>query len=280
MSLNARKEATFLLSALIERKNLPSLIALACVIIFSVVGTFSGSHDASRALYAFSAACLAAALLAYERLKLRARPSGDRSMPGLLPTAGLAISQRWRRCVFATVGLAITFCVAYAGNAVLTGNFGTVVAGQAYRSGQLSDHLLRYYVGRYGIKTVLNLRGENPGQHWYDKERANTDALGVRHIDFRMSAKRMLPQDRAEELIAIMEAAPKPILIHCASGADRTGLAAALYLASIAKSGEAKAEAQMSLRYGHVPLPFLPSYAMTRSWERLEPFLGYDRDET
>lgn len=44
---------------------------------------------------------------------------------------------------------------------------------------------------------------------------------------------------------------------------------------SIAKAGEDAAEAQLSIHYGHIALPFLLTYAMTRSWERLEPWLGY-----
>ena len=39
---------------------------------------------------------------------------------------------------------------------------------------------------------------------------------------------------------------------------------------------ENAAEAQLSIRYGHIALSFLPAYAMTRSWENFEPWLGYD----
>lgn len=280
MILVARRDVASFLTALLARENLISLVALGSLILFSVLGGLSGSDDSSHAIYAYGAASLAAALLFLERLRQRARLGTGPIETRVSQGRDQAPSRKWRVWLVGAVGLSVAFSTAYVGNVVFTGNFGQVVAGQAYRSGQLSKHLLRYYVGRYGIKTVLNLRGANPGQAWYDNERVSADALGVRHVDFRMSAKRILSQTQAEELIAIMAAAPKPILIHCASGADRTGLAAALYLAAIAKSREAKAEAQMSLRYGHIPLPFLPNYAMTRSWERLEPLLGYVHDET
>jgi len=71
-----------------------------------------------------------------------------------------------------------------------------------------------------------------------------------------------------------MKGAQKPILIHCREGADRTGLASALYLAAIKKAGEAVAEGQLSIRYGHISLPFIPEYAMDRAFETLEPSLG------
>ncbi|WP_284309898.1 dual specificity protein phosphatase family protein [Labrys miyagiensis] len=164
---------------------------------------------------------------------------------------------------------------AYASNALLTGNFGTVVPGEVYRSAQLGNGLMTRVVQRYGIKTIINLRGANPGEHWYDKELADAKALGVAHIDFSMSAKHELTQARAQQLIELMAKAPKPLLIHCNSGSDRTGLASALYVASIAKQGEDAAEGQLSLRFGHVSLPFVPEYAMDQTWESLEPWLGF-----
>ncbi|WP_413992019.1 dual specificity protein phosphatase family protein [Labrys okinawensis] len=164
---------------------------------------------------------------------------------------------------------------AYATNALVTGNFGTVVPGEVYRSAQLGNGLMTRDVQRYGIKTIINLRGANPGQHWYDKELADAKALGVEHIDFSMSATHRLTQDRAQQLIELMAKAPKPLLIHCNSGSDRTGLASALYVASIARQGEEAAEKQLSLRFGHISLPFVREYAMDETWESLESWLGF-----
>jgi protein tyrosine/serine phosphatase len=73
-----------------------------------------------------------------------------------------------------------------------------------------------------------------------------------------------------------MRDAPKPILIHCRSGADRTGLASALYLAAIAKTNEKTAEGQMSIFYGHLGLPIMSrAFAMDRTFEMMEPLLGF-----
>jgi protein tyrosine/serine phosphatase len=91
-----------------------------------------------------------------------------------------------------------------------------------------------------------------------------------------MSASRELTRSQVDRLLAILEAVEKPLLIHCQAGADRTGLATALYLAAIAKQGEEAAEDQLSIRYGHVGLPHLSSaYAMERTWEKLEPWIGF-----
>jgi protein tyrosine/serine phosphatase len=72
-----------------------------------------------------------------------------------------------------------------------------------------------------------------------------------------------------------MQTAEKPILIHCKAGSDRTGLAAALYVAAVAKGGERKAEGQMSIAYGHFGIPFSPTYAMEETFEAIEAELGF-----
>lgn len=90
-----------------------------------------------------------------------------------------------------------------------------------------------------------------------------------------MSARRELSAAKAAKLIVLMKGAQKPILIHCKAGADRSGLASALYMAAIARVGEATAEGQLSIRFGHFSLPFIPEFAMDRTFEALEPSLGY-----
>lgn len=124
--------------------------------------------------------------------------------------------------------------------------------------------------------TVLNLRGRNDGADWYETERAVTDRLGIRHIDFKMSASRQLDRTQVSQLITIMQDAPKPLLIHCLGGADRTGLAAALYVAGIERQDEGAAERQLSLSYGHIGLPWVSkAWAMNQTWEEVEPMLGF-----
>lgn len=105
---------------------------------------------------------------------------------------------------------------------------------------------------------------------------ATTHDLGIAHIDFAMSAAHELNDAEARQLIKTMRDAPKPLLIHCMSGADRTGLAAALYVAAIAKGSEGAAEWQLSPRYGHIGLPWISrAYPMDETWERLEYALGF-----
>jgi len=183
-------------------------------------------------------------------------------------------------CAICALGAFLGFWAAFGLYAVyldMMGNFHTVVAGEFYRSSQPSREQIAHYKKEYGIQTIINLRGDNTGSPWYDEEVEASQQLGITYINFRMSARRDLSQDRAKELVAHFQQAPKPILVHCARGADRSGIASALFLAAVAKKSEEESEAQISMRFGHVPIPYLSSaYAMDRSFENLETWLGYD----
>ncbi len=185
-------------------------------------------------------------------------------------------SRAWLRISALCVLAAATTAAAYAGVLQLTGNFHTVIAGEIYRSAQPSAADISLYQAEFGIRTIVNLRGPKTGRFWYDQEVSTARRLGIAHVDFRMSASSALSQERAAELIQILSSADKPILIHCRSGADRTSLAAALYIAGIAHEGEEAAEEQISIWYGHFGIPLLSSaYAIDQSWESLEQWFGF-----
>lgn len=128
--------------------------------------------------------------------------------------------------------VALLAFVGYLGWRQWTGNFATVVAGEVYRSNQPTPERLVAYARDHGIRTVLNLRGADPGADWYEAERKAAADLGLTLIDFSLSANRELTRDQADTLLALLRDAPKPLLIHCRSGADRTGLASVVYQVS------------------------------------------------
>ncbi|MBN9056220.1 dual specificity protein phosphatase family protein [Shinella sp. NM-101] len=161
----------------------------------------------------------------------------------------------------------------YLGFLQLTGNFHTVIAGEFYRSAQPTPKQLEKYVADHGIKTIINLRGADSAR-WYRDEVATAKALGVQHIDFKMSSSDPVTGEVADQLIAIMRNAPKPILIHCKAGADRSGIVSAIYSRGIAGWNEESAERQLSVYFGHIGIPYLSStYALDESWEKLEHHL-------
>ncbi|MDX2074400.1 MAG: dual specificity protein phosphatase family protein [Alphaproteobacteria bacterium] len=163
----------------------------------------------------------------------------------------------------------VVVCGAYFIALQLGNNFHEVVPGELYRSAQLSSSAIEEYAQKYQIRTIINLRGENVGELWYDEEVKAAANNNIQHIDFRMAAKRQLTKAQVSNLIAIMRSAPKPILIHCRGGSDRTGLASALYLAFISKKSEFQAELQLTPLYGHVAFK---APAMSETFELVEPY--------
>jgi len=178
-----------------------------------------------------------------------------------------------RGTISVIAALSLTLCLAsgFASYRYATKNLTEVVAGEFYRSAQIGRDDLMAFTRRYGIKSVLNLRGAQASKDWYREEIAAAAELGLRHVDFKMKASEPLTDDEAEWLIALMEEMPKPMLVHCRQGADRTGLASALYLAAVKGVEPEAAQGQLSIFFGHVALPYLSAgWPMTETWERME----------
>ncbi len=133
----------------------------------------------------------------------------------------------------------------------LTDNFRIIEPERAYRSAQLDAETLALVVDSLGIRTVINLRGENESSAWYDNEQAVLAGRGVELVNIRMSAHALPPR---AELLALYDAflsAEGPILIHCRAGADRTGAAAAIWRMVVLGDPKEQAQQELSPCYGH-----------------------------
>jgi uncharacterized protein (TIGR01244 family) len=155
----------------------------------------------------------------------------------------------------------------FALNLVVSDNFHTVSPGQIYRSAQMTPDALSRAVQQHGIKTVVNLRG-NVEEDWYNAETNASAKLGVKHYDFSLSATTELTDPQMGEILATIAAAPKPVLIHCKSGSDRTGLISALCVYDLDGKSASAASRQLSVLYGHVPWFGNATVAMDRSFWR------------
>ena len=187
------------------------------------------------------------------------------------------LSQRLPKVALRTAIAILAGGASYLSAIQASGNFATVVEAEVYRSNQVTPDRLRAYHDRYGIRTILNLRGASPGSEWYRRELEEARDLGIHVIDFGVSAQHELSDMQIAELAAILRDAPKPLLIHCKSGADRTGLASVMYQAVIKGIDEEEAEQQLSLRFGHFPVPLLSqAWPMDQTWERAEQLYGID----
>jgi protein tyrosine/serine phosphatase len=178
------------------------------------------------------------------------------------------------------VGLAAGSGGAYWGAIQYQGNFHAVSEGQFYRSAQLAAGELRSAIHEHGIRSILNLRGAHPGEAWYDDEVAVSQALGVAHYDYGLSAYRVVTNGQISEILDILRYAPKPLLVHCKSGADRAGLVSALYRFAGEGASADQADQQLSMLYGHFPYFGSRSKAMDDSFWAFVGGSGYLTNDT
>jgi protein tyrosine/serine phosphatase len=132
-------------------------------------------------------------------------------------------------------------------------NFHSVIPGCVYRSGQLSSESLEDRATRDGIRSVINLRGANLGDEWYEMECAVARRQHLKLYDLPVDSQcPTAPELR--ELLGVLEACPKPVLIHCKSGIDRSGIVAAICVLLLDESGSIEqAQTHLGWRYGHMP---------------------------
>jgi len=72
-----------------------------------------------------------------------------------------------------------------------------------------------------GVASVINLRHDH-------SDAALVEGLGFNLVEIPMVAAKFTEADVVKVLKAI-QAAPKPVLVHCMHGADRTGVISAMY---------------------------------------------------
>ena len=132
-------------------------------------------------------------------------------------------------------------------------NYHEAIPGQLYRSGQMSSSQLSRHVVQDRIATVINLRPDT-NEIWHAKEVQVCIEKGIHHIDFPMHGDLPPPRERMTDLVALMKQSTRPVLIHCTHGADRTGLAIALYMRALENLPSEEAARSLSLKYGHLPV--------------------------
>jgi protein tyrosine/serine phosphatase len=150
----------------------------------------------------------------------------------------------------------------------LSDNVHVVESGLAVRSGQLWPAELEMVIADYQIRSIISLVPAEPEQSWYRDEIAVSLAHGVSRYEMPLAAGSELTSDQLRNLVALLREAPKPMLIHSKSGADRSGLAAAIFQYAIASRSADEAGRQLSIRYGHLPYIWNSTAAMDASFKR------------
>jgi protein tyrosine phosphatase (PTP) superfamily phosphohydrolase (DUF442 family) len=146
------------------------------------------------------------------------------------------------------------------------GNVREVDPGRLYRSAQLSGATLERTIRSYKIASIVNLRGKDPGDPSYDSEMSLSKEFSLRHCDISLSAYHLPPPAELAKLLNAFDSMPRPILVHCRGGSDRTGLASTIYENLYEKIPLDQAESsQLTWRYGH--LAFTKARAMNQFFD-------------
>ncbi len=136
---------------------------------------------------------------------------------------------------------------------------------ELYRSAQLRPFNMGYFIEKHNIKSILNLRGVDLTVPWYNDEIAFCKKNKVKHYNYGILDRSTITMEQMDEIVRIMKEAPKPLLIHCKAGADRTSLGAALYLHAL--KNDKDAESELSILYGHFPWLGSKTYFMDDAFE-------------
>lgn len=170
---------------------------------------------------------------------------------------------RRRKLALGVIALAVAG-VALAGplrSYVFSSNLHTVVAGEIYRSAQPSGAQLAEWIDELSLASVVNLRGRKSqdDRRWLVEEIATAERAGIEHVSIRMSAGDVPPAQTLRKLVDTIDHAPRPMLLHCKAGAERSGLAAAV--AVLLETGDldaARAEFALDKGFVHWVNPRLP----------------------
>ena len=121
--------------------------------------------------------------------------------------------------------------------------------GKIWRSAQPTPHQVAWF-RRQGVRTVISLRGGREHGSW-PLQREACEREGLALVEFVLRSREAPSRETILAAKAFFAGIEYPAVMHCKSGADRAGLASALYL--ILHEGKPVAEAmgQLSARYGH-----------------------------
>jgi protein tyrosine phosphatase (PTP) superfamily phosphohydrolase (DUF442 family) len=124
------------------------------------------------------------------------------------------------------------------------------LSDDVWRSNQPTHARFEKYAAM-GIKTVINLRGEDKHAH-YLFEKESCEALGLTLVNAKLWARTAAPRDRLLAALDALRTAQRPMMFHCKSGADRAGFVSAMYMMVFEGQSVDEAMKQLSIKYIHL----------------------------
>ena len=162
--------------------------------------------------------------------------------------------------------------------------FAAVKPGVLYRSGQPTAWGLQYLVRRYGVRTVVSLRGRSRdalrrgmtdvGAPDGPAEAQFVESLGCRYLHWPMGQESYwpwLPPAHFERFFQLMDDPRNhPVAVHCIAGRHRTGTFVALYRLEYDRwSPEAALLEMQRFGFGHPVL--IQEHNLRTYWPRPRP---------
>jgi hypothetical protein len=136
---------------------------------------------------------------------------------------------------------------------VVPKNFGVVIPGKIYRSGELPPAALARVVRARGIRTVIDFGAWEPGSREERLSVLAMESLGVKRHLFWLEGDGSGDITRYLEALRLMrDPSTHPILLHCGAGSERTGCAVILYRHYF-QGIDIDRAIEEARRYGHHP---------------------------
>ena len=124
------------------------------------------------------------------------------------------------------------------------------IGGGMFRENQPSPNRIAQWA-KMGIKTNVNLRGESP-KGFYLLEKEACEKHGITMVDFRVFSRDTHTPEKIRGAKELFESIEYPAVMHCKSGADRTGIMGVLYRHFHMGDSIEKAMEQLEFKYLHV----------------------------
>ncbi len=125
------------------------------------------------------------------------------------------------------------------------------LGGFFFRANQPSPARIRAYRRSLNIRTIVNLRGDNPNAAWQRLEEQACQQEGIKLIYARVLSRDAPKRETFRELKKVIESLELPALAHCKSGADRVGLFAVLFRHFRLGHPIEQAIEELHWKYGH-----------------------------
>ncbi len=138
--------------------------------------------------------------------------------------------------------------------------------GKMYRSNQPYPFQIKKDIRKYKIKSIINLRGERHCSSFYlEKNFCQKNSLNL--YNFPISSRDLPDKKKLIEFNTLLENIEYPCVMHCKSGADRAGLAAALYL--IYKQDYSLLDAKKQLTFKHLHIKYAKTGILDYFFDRV-----------